>query len=426
LEASQLVLPALATVALGTALLVPLRDDRRGRRATASGFLPLRADFRALTPVQDGGSPEQSVGNDDLHRTIVVVGTDAADAALDATPTTATSSNAATQGDSQESAVDDIIEPPKCDVVIASEQPVPLNVRAVKTTEAALHRIAESWRSLFHTAHAPTTMLSAAADTVVERSFAAELDALLGSCEAAEGFERPRPPHDERSQRTTARLTGQQNAEVFSAAPQATTRSEFVVEGELPGTAPVPRERAAEGVVVRAKQMPPERIVPLTRLPLRPMADEVTWCCSFAIESRDERHALLACLRHEESGAQLKAGRAVDVLTQAYREEDAEGRVLVLHALARRFPRDAVDTFIDALKVGTDEERAVAVDALAAAHRPDALVAAFSDRVDAIAARAAFAYVGSNVRADYVAALGPNVDAPRLAAILALLAGFIE
>lgn len=374
MEASQLVLPAFATIALGSALLVPLRDDRRGRRATASGGAPLRADFRALSNPPDGAMEAQSVASGVPPRSNLEFGT------------------AVNNIIAFDLAGEDKPEPPEHDSSIPSEAAVARNPRAAKVTEAAWRRIAESWRTLFQTPAASATSLPQSHDTVVERSFAAELDTLLGTPDAAHTAAEP------------ARLS----------APR------------LPDSGAAQGQPADDRVVVRAKQAPLERIVPLTRLPLRPVADDVTWCCPFGIESRDERHALLTCLRSEGSDAGLERGQMVNALATAYREEDAEGRVLALRALERRFRSDAVDTFINALQVGSDEERALAIDALALAHERDALIPAFSDRVEAIAARAAFAYVGTNVRADYVAALQRHVDASRLAAVLGLLAGFIE
>lgn len=62
MQLEQFVLPTLATVALGTALLVPLRDDRRGKRATLGGIEPLRADFRVAGSLQDHAAvPRPSV-----------------------------------------------------------------------------------------------------------------------------------------------------------------------------------------------------------------------------------------------------------------------------------------------------------------------------------------------------------------------------
>ncbi|MBC5800196.1 MAG: hypothetical protein GIX03_07930 [Candidatus Eremiobacteraeota bacterium] len=384
MEPSQLVLPAFATVALGTALLVPLRDDRRGRRATASGGAPLRPDFRALSPVPVPAVDEQGIEGTVPLADVVALDTDIT----------------ASEPDSGEAAPDEVQHWER-DGSMPPEPAVAFDARAAQLARTAWRRVAQSWRSMFqtqaalHAEPAATTPLAAGADTVVERSFAAELDMLLGTHEG---------------------MRSEAERDVGSAPHDA--------DREAAPRPPV-AERA-ERVIVRAQPAPVERIVPLTRLPLRHVADDVTWCSPFGIESRDERHALLASLRHDENHASLEKSHILDVLARAYREEDAEGRVLALRALARRLSNDAVPTFVNALAVGSDEERVLAIDALAAAHERDALIPAFSDRVEAVAARAAFAYVGSNVRAEYVAALEHHVDAARLSAILALLAGFIE
>ena len=113
-------------------------------------------------------------------------------------------------------------------------------------------------------------------------------------------------------------------------------------------------------------------------------------------------------------------------LIQAYREEDARGRVLALRALMRGRYTQAHGVFVDALRSGADEERALAVDALIGVGDRAGVRAAFSDRVDAIAARAALAYLGTVPAEDYRAALEPYMDKPRIEVMLELLAGIIE
>jgi hypothetical protein len=167
-----------------------------------------------------------------------------------------------------------------------------------------------------------------------------------------------------------------------------------------------------------------ERIVPLTRMPLRPQALEITWPLlapeGTVLESRSERHAFLARL--------TTAGNPEDeaLLVCAYREEDAGGRLIALRAICAARLDVAHDLCVDALHVGSDEERSLAIDALLASGRRDAVTPAFSDRLDALAAQAALGFVGSQQRADYVAALSPHVDRTRLEAILGLLAGIVE
>jgi len=177
-------------------------------------------------------------------------------------------------------------------------------------------------------------------------------------------------------------------------------------------------------VVVRPAGGAYERAVPLTRTPLRHMACAITWPSLIDLPaestSRSERHALLKRLDHESCPI-LEA-----VLLAAYAEEDADGRALALRSLLRQHCAGARDVFVDALRVGSDDERSFAVDALVAIGDRDALPPALCDRVEAIAARAAFGYVGSYSRADYAAALDPFVDRARVEAILTLLAGVVQ
>jgi len=190
--------------------------------------------------------------------------------------------------------------------------------------------------------------------------------------------------------------------------------------------APAPQVEAEAAAIVVAPAPRPafERVVPLTRTPLRPHSASITWPrltnAAPDLESPAERHAFLR-----------DAPRAVDAslaaaLQTAYREEEGEGRLLALRALRRGNVAAARDTFVDALAVGTDDERSVAVDALLALGEREAVTSAFSDRIDAIAAQAALGYVATNLRKDYFAALDPFVDRTRIEAILSLLAGVVE
>jgi hypothetical protein len=113
-------------------------------------------------------------------------------------------------------------------------------------------------------------------------------------------------------------------------------------------------------------------------------------------------------------------------LESAYREEDASGRMLVLRALSRISSDGAHAILTDALNLGSDDERALAVDLLSTAENRESLVSALHDRVDAIAARAALAYVRSNCRSDYEKLLSNRLDERRLETILALLGGILE
>jgi hypothetical protein len=193
------------------------------------------------------------------------------------------------------------------------------------------------------------------------------------------------------------------------------------------GTAAPEAEREArDGPIVVAPAARPafERVVPLTRSPLRPQSAAITWPrltnAVSELESEGERRAFLR-----------EATRSVDAslapaLQAAYREEEGEGRLFALRALSRGNFAGARDAFVDALHVGSDDERSVAVDALLALGEREAVTTAFSDRIDAIAAQAALGYVATTSRADYFAALEPFVDRGRIELILSLLAGVME
>jgi hypothetical protein len=313
-------LPAIATAALGAALLVPLRDARRGKRATLAGDdRPLWPDFRAVTQLSPMAEPS----------------------------------------------------------VTAESPQVP---------------VAPDWRSCVRVLQAQVWNFLGAALTpdeplpdadfqeahVVERSFALELAALVAAPDSSEGA------------------------------------SATVLQPELGGE-PIVLELPVTRTPIAA--------VPLTRMPLRRRSDTITWPASAGASGelgRPARHALLARV--------INAGDAdLDkTLLIAYREEDAEGRLLALRALARGDSSQIRNVLVDALHVGSDEERSFAVDALLAANQNMEVTHAFSDRLDAIAAQAALGYVGTRRRADYVAVLKAFVDQPRIDAILDLLAGVVE
>lgn len=167
----------------------------------------------------------------------------------------------------------------------------------------------------------------------------------------------------------------------------------------------------------------PGRAIPLTRMPLRHQSDTVTWPTSLGATeglARSERHARLAQL-FAASGPGIE-----DALVTAYREEDVEGRLLALRALASGGHAQARAALVDALRVGSDAERSFAIDALIAANERAEITPAFSDRLEAIAAQAALGYVGTRNRADYLTALEPFADRTRIDAILSLLAGIVE
>jgi len=191
-----------------------------------------------------------------------------------------------------------------------------------------------------------------------------------------------------------------------------------------PTSAPANESVGEQCCVVTPSRETFERVVPLTRMPLRPQTGAITWPqlldAANANPSIAERRALLRQAAREPE-ARLEAA-----LLAAYREEDAEGRLLALQALLSGRFASAPALFADALRIGNDDERSFAVDALFACGDREALTAALSDRLEAVAARAALAYVATSTRADYVRTLAPLVDGSRLDTILSLLAGVLE
>ncbi len=436
----------MATAALGTALLVPLRDERRGRRAThVKGTVPLRPDFRGLTSAQ----PPQPADNDSLAEIHADEGRLAADM-QDAAHVVTAFTNGRTN--------------------VASPNPSRAGSETLRVARTLFNtRMFQAWGLDIANAVRASLRRRPVEDcvtTVTERPFADELAALLkaerhsqtgrsvdlgqprqmgaaqddvviepASTLAADITPSAPLPHAERPTSHTEQSANQNAVEKYAS---------WVSEPHLAPddrTPPPDADRTAEGttaaqsmpdpavaeecgdaltLVVSAKPSSLERVIPLTRLPLRAVATDISWASQFGTGARDERHALLARIRRGEQDAPY------DTLVSAYQQEDAEGRNLALSALARRFPYDGIALFVDALATGNDGERAIAVDALVAAGQRQALTTALDDRVEAIAARAALAFVGTTVRADYVAALGTLVDEARLGAILGLLAGLVE
>jgi hypothetical protein len=168
-----------------------------------------------------------------------------------------------------------------------------------------------------------------------------------------------------------------------------------------------------------------ERVVPLTRLRLRPRATSIGWPALLdPARSNCGSEERLLLLRSID--AVVDRDLRERALLQALDEEDGELRVLALRALTRAPTPAAGDAFADALLRGSDDERAVAVDGLLALGRRAELLAAFEDRVEAVAAKAALAYVGTRRRDDFRDVLDAHVEPSRRDAILALLAGSLE
>jgi hypothetical protein len=355
LQTVEFALPALATVALGAALLAPLRDTRRGKRVRFGNRseAPFKTDFGALERSAD--APRAAL----RARTIVAV--------------------------------------------------LAERVAALRALEC---RSPGKLRTLFGALRLRYTReqyalpgIDVIRDTLVpaNASFAEQLALKMPSAPAMH----PGSP-------------GQ-----TSCGERSVAQNEPVLAPPIPSMPPAPpRPELPEPLVLRSQRSGFERIVPLTRLPLRTHAAGISGCSladtSGGAATRAERHARLTALAR--AGGESQA----NVLALAYREEDTEGRLLAMRALMSVDRASAFPIFADALRTGTDEERALAIDALAASGARDALVPAFSDRALAVAAKAALAYVGTNVRDDYERALTPFLDRTRIDALIALLEGYLE
>ncbi len=451
----QLVLPTLATVALGTALLVPLRDERRGKRATLAGAAPLRTEFSVIDGDRATSSPgllEEDRSPDVPAMTNDVRDEDARNAALDVLthsslpPTSSVASRSdmrahvaslattiaralgfgsparekASENDAGVTAVSSDVAgdahtrsgerngPPQPSftgvlqrLMQASQPPAP-DAATSDEPQTRLSTVIET--QVTEPADVPPSIIASQAP-IVERMHPDD-SALGPSISAPRAPFVDRPLHD-----------GSQLAPSVSA-----SQAPLVDRTPSHDSAPI---------VIRAQRPTVERVVPLTRLPLRPQTTTITWPALLPpgsvdtgalVRDRSGRHAVLVDLlrtAHDDD--------ATHVLRVAYLEEDSEGRLLALRALGRTTIDDATHTImLDALRAGSDDERSLALDIAARTGDRDALRCALTDRIDAIAARAALAFVDSFDRDDYVAMLSPHVEPARLETILGLLAGVVE
>jgi len=402
MHALQTVLSILAATSLAAALLVPLRDDRRGKRATLGGRVPLLALFpsarsRAAVETAVAGERNGPVegGVADFRGPANVVAGDEA-------PATPLSRFFDRRVSAQ------IIEALGLGIFARHVSALPAgdmgDTQSPQATEADAH---------------------AAADC--ERSFAEELQLLSGAPDDSDltpGHGEPaRDPNDrqqivsalrqaqgdaEMGAAATARATGETDATRNALANEFASMNEFASANEGAGA-----ERGADADL-RTWSVPP------TRLPLRRAQAAVQWPLELPIPqiaaSRAERHAALARLVGNADASCERALRA------AYEQEDLAGRIVALRAIEHVRGNVSREVLVDALRRGADEERVVAVDALARRDDREALIEGLSDRVDAIAARAALGLVGTNVRADFERVLAPHVERGRLDALLALLA----
>jgi hypothetical protein len=367
MEPLAFIVPAIASVALGGALLVPIRDGRDGRRATLGGRAPLFADFSDVvdTPIDDTTQPSHASAPEFEPAANPLVAGEVADV----------------QHEAREL------------------------VRSIAESETAivrspLHKLRLGLKRFLARSPVPSIDLDGESPTAddprIERSFADELSLLLPIA----------TPPGERTEDGQPSLVADATATV-PAAPAAPN-----IEAHIPVDLRPPIARA-------------DRIVPLTRLPLRHQAKEIAWPATAApplsFANVDDRYAFLrACAN--DANAEHDA-----LLAAAFREETPTGRALIMHAL-RRTPAspDAIDTFVDALATGSDEERAFAVDALSETGAREEVAHGLTDRIDAIAAKAALAYVGTTAREDYRSALAPFLEESRIETLLAMLAGIVE
>ncbi len=406
----QLALPTLATVALGTALLMPLRDDRRGKRATLAGAAPLRTEFSVI----DG---DRAIAHDAPE--------------VDHVPDGPASTDDERDEAARNAALDVLARPSPP----ALPSPDRLDGRAYVTSLATtIARVLGIGSPARITASRACEATAEVVDVASQEHPTRDEDSAPAATTFASVLQRA-------VLRTQASATGEAThrepaSRIATIVAQSETETETV---DVPASivalqAPLVDRTASDDpapLVVRAHRPTVERVVPLTRLPLRPQTATVSWPTLLApsvtvdagalVRDRSTRHAALVELSRSADDD------ATHALRVAYREEDCEGRSLALRALGRTTIDDSTrEIVLDALRAGSDDERSLAVDIVARTGDRDALRCALTDRLDAIAARAALAYVDSLDRDDYVAKLAPHVEPARLDAILGLLAGVVE
>ncbi len=425
MEAAQLVLPTIATLALGTALLVPLRDDRRGKRATLHGVVPLRPDFQVIAPMSEFVAPNDApslpstaTGDDPGHTSLPCEDTASDDVRADF--------EAAGAGDPPVSIVSDLplsrdpanerpastetdASLPRVDTINDVSQDAGRNCSVAGETSATVRapsRVSLFFQRLRHLFARTSRDMKAARGVGVQ----AGTDATNASGgDVAEPVEVASPGslHIERS------FASELAQLLTPGAPSSAAASDTAND-----------EPASSAVVARIHAVQ-DRVVPLTRLPLRPQTRTVTWPAGLEPAriacAQPERHAILSAF------ARAPAGVNATIIANAYAQEDDAGRLLALRALARieASPQTRA-TFVEALRTGTDDERTIALDALTEHGERGDLIPGLRDRVEAIAAQAALAYVASHRRADYRELLIPHIDAARIESILVLLAGAVE
>ncbi len=450
-----MVLPTIATLALGTALLVPLRDDRHGKRATVGGIVPLHPDFHAIASRDTSDDESHSKRPRSRHSTEdepdVCNGDEVGDVvcatasprpskrneggfppARAASTTESIDVSGDVLGDSN-GVTEPFQEPPKAaNSTHLCKRWFDGFLRALWVDKK--RKVLGDPNATSHLEDMPNEPalidgFEAAAAVTIERSFADELEQLLTG-HGTDG------PNDASHSPVAIMLAASQpvpTAQPDVCGANTTASQQALVPPSKPISAPalaslcdeqVESQAIPENVIAQIRHAK-ARVVPLTRLPLRPQSQAITWPaeldpahneCSVA-----ERHAILVAIARE-------SGRPnASILEAALNQEDSAGRLLALRALAELKPTPRTRAaFIEALRVGTDDERTIALDALATHGQRNDLLPGLRDRVDAIAAQAALTYVGSHRRADYEETLLPHIDAARIESILALLAGVVE
>ncbi len=510
MQAVQLLLPAVATAALGTALLVPLRDDRRGRRATIGpGNGPFRPDFGdtlAAAPVKPIHANE--VRSDDVQavdlrtddvRTdnLRAVDVRAVDQSLTCEAVDSIDSNFLVSSEARDvegsgsslaapSEIATFVTAP-CEATLPRTLLEPADfLKAIARPFLGARAALIGFFNLPIVRSEPSLQEPAVEDfeaTSIERSFANEVASLLQA--SARVVAEPEQPSNARTSavepsssapsepagaavpqrlasvavpsdapteelkilheaapalvryqkpaaRDVRRDTGSKRDEP-SEAPEVANSERATRNGVMreDRDSDAPRVDAwkygsAQNIVVAPVPARPERAVPITRLPLRPQGFDITWTADVPEFERTEPLSRSARHRLLEGFVRDPGSVSGEVIARAYRQEEGDGRAIALRVLLRNFPQAGRSSFNEALRVGSDEERALAVDGLAAIGAREEIAPAFSDRVDAIAAKAALAYVGTLDRADYRAALSPFIDETQIEAILNLLAGIVE
>ncbi len=414
----QTVLPILAATSLAAALLMPLRDDRRGKRATIGGRVPLLASFPSAGPgdaFETVDAVEQAVNTgvgDDAPATPRLrffdgrlsariidafrLGIFGRVAAVDNAAGDEEVANAASG--CKRSFAEELqllsMQPDDAELRTGRGEPTPGPIDQLQIVSALRQAQGD---------------MDGASVTSAAHDAAATGDAsAVGDARAAD---EPTAAHDA----TAADDGSAADDERSSGHPVAANNTGLA--GAMLRNAPScakDQESASASAGARTWSVPP------TRLPLRRAQADVQWPLELPIPqvatSRPDRHAALTRLVGNADASCERALRA------AYEQEDLAGRIIALQALEHVRGDVSRDVLVDALRRGSDEERVVAVDALAGRDDRDALIEGLSDRVNAIAARAALGLVGTNVRADFERVLGPHVDRARLDALLALLA----